>query len=125
MGLFERIAAHMDEASQCGFDLEKYNKISQKIKKEFVDISTGLQSDVDSANKEKFLAKTWDVLHVAFFLHIFAQPNPKHALEEALLKFENDLKSVNEETLDGPDKKSFDEFKCIVDIARRLVSSQQ
>ena len=123
MGLFERIAAHMYEASQPGFDLEKFNKLSQKIDCEFSEIKADLQSDAYKEHPDEFISKTWNFIHAAFFLKIFAQPNPKHSLEEALSIFEPQIKAVDESDMNHLEKKSFEEFKHIIEIARELVNS--
>jgi hypothetical protein len=69
MGLFERIVDHVDKVS-VGFDFEKYNQISQEIDQELSEIIASLQSDVTKENPKESLAKTWELLHAAFFLKI-------------------------------------------------------
>ena len=123
MGLFERIVDHIDKVSQVGFDFEKYNQISQKIDQELSEIVVSLQSDVTKENPKESLAKTWELLHAAFFLKIFTQPNPRHSLKEALTEFEPRIKSVDESKMNSLEKKSFLEFKRIIDIARRLIDT--
>ena len=124
MELFEEIADLMEGIHQSGFNWEKYNQISQKIESNAAELIAGLQSEAGQINSTELLSKTWDFLHAAFFLMAFSQSNPREALEQALSKFEPQIKAADEKIMTSLERQSFEEFKRVIDISRRLVNTK-
>ena len=119
MELFEQIADIEFDPANPDLIWEKHRQISDKIKSYDEEIRAGFQPGSGTARAVELQAKVWELLHASFFLTMFSQPNPKHALEQALSQFE--LKLVDVNNMDDLGKQSFNEFKRIVEIARRLV----
>ena len=54
----------------------------------------------------------------------FSQSNPREALEQALSKFEPQIKAADEKIMTSLERQSFEEFKRVIDISRRLVNTK-